>query len=170
MGRPQQFFCLQNQTGRGFPQWEADLGDNRVSADIKTPIWQSPVRQEASREAGPVRRSCRLRDRYPLVTLLTLWEAGWVVVDVSNHDGDCSGAREATQLACHVRGLDNHLVAFLALTVEVRHGCPDHTYGQGRVGTWWQTLARPKHTSAMLGSVLTVKRETCAQVTCGVVV
>lgn len=62
-------------------------------------------------------------------TPLTLWEAGRVVIDVSNHDGDCSGAREATQLACHVCGLDNHLIAFLALTVEVRYSCPDHTCG-----------------------------------------
>jgi hypothetical protein len=54
MGRPQQSFCLQNQTGKGFPLWEAGLGDNRVTGDIGTPVWQSPVRQEASRRAGPI--------------------------------------------------------------------------------------------------------------------
>lgn len=52
MGTPQQFICLQNQTGRGFPRWEAGLEDNRVSADIGTPIWQPPLRQEASGKLG----------------------------------------------------------------------------------------------------------------------
>ena len=62
---------------------------------------------------------------------LTLREAGRVVVDISDHDGDGRGAGEAAQLARHVCGLDHHLVALLALAVKVGHGCPDHTCGWG---------------------------------------
>lgn len=36
MGRLQQF-CLQNQTGRGFPVWEAGSEEHRVSGDIGAP-------------------------------------------------------------------------------------------------------------------------------------
>ena len=60
---------------------------------------------------------------------LTLREAGRVVVDISDHDGDGRGAREAAQLACHVCGLDHHLIALLALAVKVGHSRPDHTCG-----------------------------------------
>lgn len=59
---------------------------------------------------------------------LTLREAWWVVVDISDYDGDCGGSRQATQLSCHVCCTDHHLVAVLCLTVQVCHGCPDHTW------------------------------------------
>lgn len=60
---------------------------------------------------------------------LTLRETGWVVIDISDHDGDGRGAGEAAQLACHVCGLDHHFVALLALAVKVGHSRPDHTCG-----------------------------------------
>lgn len=59
---------------------------------------------------------------------LTLREAWWVVIDISDHDGDCGGSRQATQLSCHVCGTDHHLVAVLSLAVQVCHGRPDHTW------------------------------------------
>lgn len=58
---------------------------------------------------------------------LTLREAWWVVVDISDHDGDCGGSREAPQLSCHVCSTDHHLIAVLSLAVQVCHGRPDHT-------------------------------------------
>lgn len=73
--------------------------------------------------------------------LLTLRETGWVVVNVGDHNGDGGGAREAAQLACHVCGLDHHLIALLALAVEVRHRSPDHACGRGRVRSRMPTSA-----------------------------
>lgn len=59
---------------------------------------------------------------------LTLWEAWWVVIDISDHDGDGGGAGQPAQLSRHVRGTDHHLVPVLCLTVQVSHSCPDHTW------------------------------------------
>jgi len=59
---------------------------------------------------------------------LTLREAWGVVVDISDHDGDRGGAGQPAQLPRHVRRTDHHLVPVLCLTVQVSHGCPDHTW------------------------------------------
>lgn len=63
-----------------------------------------------------------------LLSGLTLREAWWVVVDISDHDGDCGGSGQATQLSGHVCCTDHHLVPVLRLTVQVSHSCPDHTW------------------------------------------
>lgn len=64
----------------------------------------------------------------PLLSGLTLREAWRVVIDIGDYDGDCGGSRQATQLSCHVRCTDHHLVPVLRLTVQVSHGRPDHTW------------------------------------------
>lgn len=49
----------------------------------------------------------------------TLGELGRVVVDVCQRDVDRGGTREASNLACHVFGLDNDSVVFSGFPVHV---------------------------------------------------
>lgn len=49
----------------------------------------------------------------------TLRKLGWVVVDVRKGDVDSGGARKASDLACHVFGLDNNRVVFSGFAVHV---------------------------------------------------
>lgn len=51
--------------------------------------------------------------------LPTLRKLGWVVVDVGQSDVDRGGAREASDLPCHVFGLDNNRVVFSGFAVHV---------------------------------------------------
>ena len=74
------------------------------------------------------RTTARASAHFPLLSGLTLREAWWVVIDIGDYDGDCGGSRQATQLSCHVRCADHHLIPVLRLTVQVSHGCPDHTW------------------------------------------
>lgn len=59
-----------------------------------------------------------LRSIKPFVP--TLRKLGWVVVDVGQGDVDSGGAREASDLARHVFGLDNNRVVFSGFAVHVR--------------------------------------------------
>lgn len=91
---------------------------------------------------------------------LTLREAGRVVIDIGDHNGDGGGAREASQLARHVCGLDHYLVALLALAVKVGHGRPDHACGLVEVKPqiappmrWRLITETPPRAEAGLGQV-----------------
>lgn len=84
--------------------------------------------QPAGSTPPPTENQDTLQCPPPSPVGLTLREAWWVVVDISDYDGDCGGSRQATQLSCHVCCTDHHLVAVLCLTVQVCHGCPDHTW------------------------------------------
>lgn len=66
--------------------------------------------------------------------LLTLGEAGRVVVDVSQADVYHRGAREPPPLTGHVFGLNHHLVVLSLLTVHVPRTqcCTDHTCNRTR--------------------------------------
>lgn len=66
-------------------------------------------------------RTCRLRRLSVSVCtrVHTLWELGRVVVDICQGDVDGCGAREASDLACHVFGLNHNSVVFSGFTVHV---------------------------------------------------
>lgn len=49
----------------------------------------------------------------------TLGKLGWVVIDICQSDVDSGGARETSDLACHVFCLDNHSVMFSGFSVHV---------------------------------------------------
>lgn len=59
--------------------------------------------------------------------VLTLGEAGRVIVDIREGDVDSRGARQPSELPSHVLGLDDHLVVLLGLSIHVRERGPNHT-------------------------------------------
>lgn len=61
-------------------------------------------------------------------------EAGRVVVDVAQVNGDSGGARQPPLVAPHVSGLEDDVVLVLRLPVHLWHSGADDTWSARRAG------------------------------------